>query len=287
MAGLGSGKCGKDAQVKAAILIGAVALAIGATAWHNNNMSISDIIGSKSVGLQCQYAEVTEYYTKDALPTSPTTKQHTMVIELNGRTWRIVTVDENFREAMVSALKSLLISEGASFGLRKRSLFFLLRRATFHAGLALRARARFSTGCRRRACGQASEVQRGVQIARSLETAVVAAEPLLRPSQRRLDDAAARTGLARRKPPAGDNEARAIEPRLVGQLPPELEEATIHNASRDVAIFGHALHVQVFNADGFERLGESGCEFVCRVAADVGNASMDASQTGLLLAPVA
>ena len=79
--------------MKAAILIGAVALAIGATAWHNNNMSISDIIGSKSVGLQCQYAEVTEYYTKDALPTSPTTKQHTMVIELNGSTWRIVTAD--------------------------------------------------------------------------------------------------------------------------------------------------------------------------------------------------
>ena len=91
-------KIRQDAQVKAAILIGAVALAIGATAWHNNNMSVSDIIGSKSVGLQCQYAEVTEYYTKDALPTSPTTKQHTMVIELDGRTWRIVTVDENLEK---------------------------------------------------------------------------------------------------------------------------------------------------------------------------------------------
>ena len=85
--------------MKAAILIGAVALAIGATAWHKQpNMSVSDIIGSKSVGLQCQYAEVTEYYTKDALPTSPTTKQHTMVIELDGRTWRIVTVDENLEK---------------------------------------------------------------------------------------------------------------------------------------------------------------------------------------------
>ena len=91
-------KIRKHTQMKQAILIGAVALAIGATAWHNNNMSVSDIIGSKSVGLQCQYAEVTEYYTKDALPTSPTTKQHTMVIELNGRTWRIVTVDENLEK---------------------------------------------------------------------------------------------------------------------------------------------------------------------------------------------
>ena len=79
--------------MKPAILIGAVALAIGATAWHNNNMSIADIIGSKSVGLQCQYSDVTEYYVKDALPTSPTTKQHMMVIELSSRTWRIVTID--------------------------------------------------------------------------------------------------------------------------------------------------------------------------------------------------
>ena len=82
------------------------------------------------------------------------------------------------------------------------------------------------------------------------------------------------------------NKARAIEPRFVGQLPPELEEAAIHHASRDAAIFGDALHVQVFDADGLERLGESGCKFVCRVAADVGNASMDASQVGPLLAPV-
>jgi hypothetical protein len=72
----------------------------------------------------------------------------------------------------------------------------------------------------------------------------------------------------------------------VGQLPPELEEAAIHYSSRYAAIFGHAPHVQVFDADGFECLGESGCELVCRVAADVGNASVDASQTGLLLAPV-
>ena len=87
--------------MKPAILIGAVAVAIGATAWHNNNISISDIIGSKSVGLQCQYADVTEYYTKDALPTSPTTKQHVMVIELSGGTWRIVTIDGQSWKEMV------------------------------------------------------------------------------------------------------------------------------------------------------------------------------------------
>ena len=58
---------------------------------HNNNMSIADIIGSKSVGLQCQYSDVTEYYVKDALPTSPTTKQHMMVIELSSRTWHALS----------------------------------------------------------------------------------------------------------------------------------------------------------------------------------------------------
>ena len=58
-------KIRKDTQMKAAILIGAVALAIGATAWHNNNMSIADIIGSKSAGLQCQMNDVTQYYGKD------------------------------------------------------------------------------------------------------------------------------------------------------------------------------------------------------------------------------
>ena len=52
-------KIRKGTQMKPAILIGAVALAIGATAWHNNNMSLADIIGSKPVGLQCQYADVT------------------------------------------------------------------------------------------------------------------------------------------------------------------------------------------------------------------------------------
>ena len=75
--------------MKTLILIGAVALAIGATAWHNNNMSISDIIGSKSVGLQCQMTDETSYYTGGG----PTIAQHTWVIELNGSTWRIVTAD--------------------------------------------------------------------------------------------------------------------------------------------------------------------------------------------------
>jgi hypothetical protein len=79
--------------VKAAILIGPVALAIGATALHNNGMNISDIIGSKAVGLQCQYADVTEYYSTSGGSTTSTTEQHTTVIELSGRTWRTVTFD--------------------------------------------------------------------------------------------------------------------------------------------------------------------------------------------------
>ena len=56
-------------------------------------MSISDIIGSKPIGLQCQYADVTEYYSTSGGSTTSTTDQHTMVIELSGRTWRMVTVD--------------------------------------------------------------------------------------------------------------------------------------------------------------------------------------------------
>jgi hypothetical protein len=79
--------------MKPAILVGAVALAIGGTAWHNNNMSISDIVGSKPVGLQCQMNDETSYYGKNTFGSSPTTRQHTWVIELNGSTWRIVTVD--------------------------------------------------------------------------------------------------------------------------------------------------------------------------------------------------
>ena len=86
-------KIRKHTQMKQAILIGAVALAIGATAWHNNGMSISDVIGSKPVGLQCQFADVTEYYSTSGGSTTSTTAQHTMVIELSGRTWRMVTVD--------------------------------------------------------------------------------------------------------------------------------------------------------------------------------------------------
>jgi hypothetical protein len=78
--------------VKPAILVGAVALAIGATAWHNNGMSISDIIGSKPLTLQCQYAEVTTSYGK-SYGGSPMTKQRTMVVEINGGTWRLVSTE--------------------------------------------------------------------------------------------------------------------------------------------------------------------------------------------------
>jgi hypothetical protein len=80
--------------VKPAILVGAVALAIGATAWHNNGMSISDIIGSKPLTLQCQYAEVTTSYGK-SYGGSPMTKQRTMVVEINGGTWRLVSTEDN------------------------------------------------------------------------------------------------------------------------------------------------------------------------------------------------
>jgi hypothetical protein len=56
-----------DTQMKTSILIGAVALAIGATAWHNNNMSLADIVGSKPVGLQCEMTEKTDYTARTHL----------------------------------------------------------------------------------------------------------------------------------------------------------------------------------------------------------------------------
>ena len=97
-------KIRKGTQMKPTILIGAIALTIGAMAWHNNIMSLADIIGSKPVGLQCQMNDETSYYGKNTFGSSPTTRQHTWVIELNGSKWHIVTMDGQPMKEMVAQL---------------------------------------------------------------------------------------------------------------------------------------------------------------------------------------
>ena len=102
--------------MKPAILIGAVALAIGATAWHNNNMSISDIIGSKSVGLQCQMTDETTHYSKvfGEYTTSRETDQYTYVLELSGSAWRVVSRDgRSIKETMAAEAKGKTIPADA------------------------------------------------------------------------------------------------------------------------------------------------------------------------------
>jgi hypothetical protein len=120
--GLNGSEERRRTEVKAAILIGAVALVIGATAWHNNNMSISDIIGSKPVGLQCQIGGDQTSFFKGGTPYKPNKPPETWVIELNGSTWRMVTVDGQSWKEMVSQLAK---SEGKQMD--DRALNFPLR----------------------------------------------------------------------------------------------------------------------------------------------------------------
>ena len=108
----------------------------------------------------------------------------------------------------------------------------------------------------------------------------------LRQGQRLFHDAAAEAHFARREPSISDHDARTIEPRLVGQLSPEFVETAVHDRAGERAIGRHALDIQVFDANGLERIGQHRRQLVGHVAPDIGDAAMDARQTGFLLAPV-
>jgi hypothetical protein len=81
---------------KEAILIGVAALAIGGAAYR--------YYGQKPVGLQCQYTDETSYYGKNVTGSSGRTDRHTWMLELNGGTWRLISLDGQPMKEMMAQL---------------------------------------------------------------------------------------------------------------------------------------------------------------------------------------
>ena len=72
-----------------------------------------------------------------------------------------------------------------------------------------------------------------------------------------------------------DNDNRAVEPRLVFELPPKLMKTAIHNRTGKMAVLRHAAHVQVLNPNapvGFHQMRR---HLVGRIPPDVGNPRME------------
>jgi hypothetical protein len=160
------------------------------------------------------------------------------------------------------------------------SFLFLLRRATFHTGPRFRARASFSTGFHRRACGNysgrlASNVDRCVDVAVADKATGVAFEQISRArlgtGQMVLDHSAARACLARCIPTVDLSQCRSVPATLVPKLPPYLVVAA---------------DVKIFDTDNAIGLGYRRGELVRCIPADVGDPGVNLLKPPLRLEPV-
>ena len=122
-------------------------------------------------------------------------------------------------QGSVTALRNLCRSDSIRLKLFRPAVRFLLHGDPFHAtgpdprgAGGGRARARPSTGCDRRACGQLLKIACGVEIPVDLQAAGGAAVVALREVQFGQDRTAAGTGPARGIPAVRDDHRRAIDP---------------------------------------------------------------------------
>ncbi|MCY1184357.1 hypothetical protein D9M73_250450 [compost metagenome] len=98
--------------------------------------------------------------------------------------------------------------------------------------------------------------------------------------------AACRACLAAGVEAVGHYHFAAAHVRLVLQLPPHLEKAHVGDRTRQMPVFHHAAHVQIFNADGMEAARQVRRELVQGIRADGGDASMQLRQLCLRLATI-
>lgn len=120
-----------------------------------------------------------------------------------------------------------------------------------------------------------------------MRRATSARPPANRERQGIVDGAARATRFAGREPPRHYLN-RAPAPRaFVFQLTPQLSEATVRNCPRQMPVFHHARHVQIFNDNGALGFREPVRKVVKGVRADVGDARMKASNAGFVLLEVA
>jgi hypothetical protein len=131
-----------------------------------------------------------------------------------------------------------------------------------------------------------SEVGGSIQVPINDQAAAAADKDPLTEAEVLVVPAAARTGLARRKPAVSDQQLPAPPALFVGHLAAQFGPASVSNRTRQVAVEHHASHVQVFHDQPIVGLDQLGGDLVQIVAPLVGDVGVVAAQPPDDLGPI-